>query len=289
MDNHPSTNIGDHPEIDRVADMNNLLKYAILTRMSYANKISDSDIASHPELSGITPVVFFDNDHAQCWIFESGAELIVSFRGTDSMEDAMRNVNFIPTEFNVDGMSCGRVHKGYLDYYTKLRPSVIPVLEAYVERQVGARIVFVGHSLGGCVVMCALEMAIRQPHVDTCVCTFGAPAMGNKKFRDMVQSRIRNVTRVVYDSDIVPRVPIHEHLAEPLFIKECSPVTDVLCPQPAPSTASESIKRFMTKCLDHHHMENYIDGIQRKLMRLDMSSLRNSRRHAMHKPPRYLA
>lgn len=228
--------------------MTELLKYAMLARASYMNRVTKSDLEGDLE-----PVTFVNKDNAQCWVFRDEAELIICFRGTDSLSDAITNVNIIPVDFSCGkNVNCGRVHKGYLDYYNKLREDVMFTVFDHIAKHYHdehIKLTFVGHSLGGCVLLLALEISflIDDRKIPMSCYTFGAPALGNKTFCDVFNSRITKVTRTIYDSDIVPRLPIHNHINQPLHLK---------------SYEIPSRNSFFLKYVEHHNMDSYIRGIK---------------------------
>jgi len=230
---------------------NDLLRYAQLAHYSYHNTIDPDDLKT--DTSPTMEVKrYLDESNAQCYVYQDKNELIICFRGSDSVGDAITNVNFIPVEFYIKGQHCGRVHGGYLDYYKRLRNQLMSILKEHIKEYGStSRLSFVGHSLGGCVVLCALEASYVFSDIqDMSVYTFGAPSVGNKDFRDTVHKQIKSITRVVYENDIVPHLPlnlINVHIAEePIHIKHT--VQD----------------RFaITKCVEHHNMDNYIQALKR--------------------------
>lgn len=229
-----------------------ILRYAHMAMLAYHDEIDEALLKERLN-NDVVAKEYISKDHAQCWIFQEGKEMIVSFRGTDSLGDAMTNVNFIPVDFTIGEERCGRVHQGYYDYYKRLKGHVFKCIDDHVkEHGAAAELSFVGHSLGGCVVLCALEASYKyeENKENISVYTFGAPAVGNQHFRDKVISRIGSLTRVIYDSDIVPHLPlnlINVHVSEPLVIKD--------------GIASEAWRPTL-KCVDHHNMENYITGLK---------------------------
>jgi hypothetical protein len=239
-----------------------LLKYAQVARLTYENSLTSTEINHSfqsllaPEITltefNVVPIAFIENAHAQCWIFEDleANELITCFRGTDSFEDAMTNVNIMPCDLWFEGHYCGRVHKGYMDYYYKLRDRVNTVIDEYIATKHNIALTFVGHSLGGCVILPAMELTFRYRDMDTdrikCY-TFGSPAIGNKQFCRLFNERVPNMTRVVYESDIVPRLPIHNHNVDAVTIM-----------------SSDNAKLNLLRCIEHHNMDMYIAGIRSK-------------------------
>jgi predicted lipase len=180
-------------------------------------------------------------------------ELIISFRGTDSVQDAIANVNLLPVNFYCGG----RVHMGYMNYYERLRLDVLSYILYHITINDITGISFVGHSLGASVLLCALEVAymINIHNIKLKCYTFGAPAIGNAEFNDKFSKRIKDVWRVVYDSDIVPKLPnTYDHLGLPIVLKH----NDLLPPHKSRNNAYHKLK-----CIEHHNMDYYLKGIRR--------------------------
>lgn len=228
-----------------------LLKYAVAAKLAYNNKLTDSYMGRYTR-HGILlePLHFINHDHAQCWVMRDERELIVSFRGTDSMQDALSNVNIWPIDFYCGG----KVHMGYMNYYERMRLDVLSYIVYHLACNDISSISFVGHSLGASVLLCALEVSymINVHNVKLQCYTFGAPPLGDKEFTSNFNKKIKNVYRVVYDSDIVPRVPnLYEHIGHPIILKHDDMIT---CPKK---------KQMKIKCIEHHNMDFYLKGIKR--------------------------
>jgi len=103
--------------------------------------------------------------------------LFVAFRGTDDVEDWLKNVEFIPAP-----TPWGTVHKGFLDALDSLWPSVSASIEHLRTR--GQPIWLVGHSLGGALaVLAAARLQQRDTRVAGVV-TFGQPPAGYGTFAE---------------------------------------------------------------------------------------------------------
>ncbi len=115
------------------------------------------------------------------------------FRGTKSWQELL-------TEARVGGAEWehgGKVHRGFVDLYSKIRPDVIETLQSFNIRRIA------GHSVGGIfAVLASQELRNRQPSV---VYTFGSPKIGSsKEFARHLQAP---VFRVANTEDLVTRLP----------------------------------------------------------------------------------
>lgn len=270
-------------------DTDDLLSYASFASMSYNNIITETDISEYGFPSSISSVLKISRievcETIKCeqmveeqtdvvgWLFEDNvrSELICVFRGSDSIKDFVSNLHFLPVDFSVGMDYCGKVHKGFLDYYNKVkRAGVIELLLRKYRELKGAtsgtvRLSFVGHSLGGVVVLCALEFFLAHGkeegvHKDDVRCiTFGAPALGDTQLRKSVLQHTPNIHRVVYAHDIVPRLPLYQHVADPIMIYD----NDELHHKKGDNLWATTSRVGLLKCVEHHNMRWYIHGIRR--------------------------
>ena len=157
---------------------------------------------------------------------------IVAFRGSKSLQNWLTDAQFwrrlMIEEANGDQVE---VHHGFLDAYE----SIIGDLSAYLrgqdlgstESHPTAKPLFItGHSLGGALaILAALELK-RQGFPIAQVITFGQPRVGNAAFKRIYDAVLGAQTfRVVYEEDIVPRIPHlpaftdpYRHVATEVFL-----------------------------------------------------------------------
>lgn len=161
----------------------------------------------------------------QVLVIEKADHIIVAFRGTSSIRDWIIDAEFFRVVLveEPNGDVC-EVHSGFLAAYE----SVIELLAAHLKKiVVGDRPVFVtGHSLGGALaILAALELN-RQKFTVAQVYTFGQPRVGNAAFKRLYEWSLGTSTfRVVYQEDIVPRLPhlpswrdLYRHVGTEIFL-----------------------------------------------------------------------
>ncbi len=155
-----------------------------------------------------------------CRLFWNKQSVIVAFRGTrENVDWAISNFKAFPVALR-DCENKGKihVHRGFqqtLDYRdksTKLRSldAIFKYLEEY--ELLGREIVITGHSLGGALaVLFATKFRCMHPKIaENKICevvTFGAPAVGLKKFKLFYGSLNEKTMRVINKSDAVPFTP----------------------------------------------------------------------------------
>ena len=127
---------------------------------------------------------------------------VVSFRGTENVQDWMTNLKYsmAPADFPQaeGGEPTGKVHQGFLDAFR----SVMGEVDRYLPCAEGLPVFVTGHSLGGALAtLGAAHLSCRG--LVACY-TFGAPRVGNNGFSSSLRTP---VYRVVNPGDPVPHVP----------------------------------------------------------------------------------
>jgi len=71
-----------------------------------------------------------------------------------------------------------------------------------------------GHSLGGALAyLCAEDITYNRKiyglhdNTEICCITFGAPRIGNKRFKEYFNKNVPNTFRISYGNDIVTKIP----------------------------------------------------------------------------------
>ncbi|KAI9781983.1 MAG: hypothetical protein M1839_005576 [Geoglossum umbratile] len=160
--------------------------------------------------------------------------IIVAFRGTYSIANAIVDLSTIPQEYVPyppdDSKASGRrgkhpnekcpncrVHAGFLASWKNTRPHIEPVVQLLVERFPHYRLTLVGHSLGGAVAsLASLDFYRRGWNPE--VTTFGEPRVGNQALMDYFDARFynhmhggeSNYRRITHVNDPVPLLPLKE-------------------------------------------------------------------------------
>ncbi len=153
---------------------------------------------------GFTSSQFIDVDDTQCFVALTPEIALVSFRGTESRGDWLRNVN-VPGRTRDYGV----VHRGFLGAFQAVESRLRSALAGIA----GRKLVLTGHSLGGALAtVMAAEWQSFMPA--SLIVTYGQPAVGSGAFRMFIlQHYTGNFFRFVNDDDIVPRVPPgYEHV-----------------------------------------------------------------------------
>ena len=198
------------PEASRF-DLVNAWWMAELSLLAYVR--DQKLVQGHLLRAGFPEVQFFDRDGTQAFVAHNDAFLAVAFRGTerDELEDVVTDLSFWPTESEYGG----RVHKGFKVALDRVWPELSEYLLQMQGIGGGRRSNwFTGHSLGGALA----ALAARRFGPVRSVTTFGAPRVGNMRFRRHYPIQ---AFRFVNNNDIVPLLPpwfFYKHIGRLKYI-----------------------------------------------------------------------
>jgi hypothetical protein len=186
---------------------------AELSRVMYRRSLGEDgmvlpDRRTVLQNAGLTETLFVSKGPTQAAIFSAGAFHALVFRGTEKLDDWLRNAEALLVPW--DGP--GKVHAGFLRALNEVWTELHPALQ-----NIDDPIFYTGHSLGAAIAVLAAARieAARRP---LAVYTFGSPRCGNGRFAKEHPLRDR-IYRVVNNRDIVPLVPPHcEHTGELHYI-----------------------------------------------------------------------
>ena len=157
-----------------------------------------------------------DAGSTNCYLAWQDDWVMVAFRGTqpDQWGDVLDDLKFPPVAWTT-----GRVHGGFHDAFSRIRPSLEGRLQALAP---GRSVWFSGHSLGA-----ALAILAADWWPDTRgVCTIGTSRVGDPLFARAFSAKFAGRSwRYANDNDIVPHLPppllgplAYEHVPSPLYI-----------------------------------------------------------------------
>lgn len=144
--------------------------------------------------------VFLDQGSTQCFVAHTDAAILVSFRGTEALNDWIANLDVRSTP-----RSYGEVHRGFADAFELVKADLIATVLALRPAQKAVH--FTGHSLGGALALIA-ACELRTIFPITGLYTFGQPRVGDTTTARFVQDHYpTGYHRFVFDDDVVPRIP----------------------------------------------------------------------------------
>ncbi|XP_042050645.1 uncharacterized protein LOC121796024 isoform X1 [Salvia splendens] len=201
----------------------------------------------HPTFikSEFEKICFLDNAESDTqvaiWRDLERRRLVVAFRGTEQTrwKDVVTDLMLVPTGLNperIGGDSTNevQVHSGFLSAYDSVRTRLITLIKQAtghrdddsVELLPAWHIYVTGHSLGGALAtLLALELASSQlaqcGAIAVTMYNFGSPRVGNRRFAEIYNQKVKDSWRVVNHRDIIPTVPRlmgYCHVAHPVYL-----------------------------------------------------------------------
>ncbi|KAF9612163.1 hypothetical protein IFM89_038351 [Coptis chinensis] len=166
--------------------------------------------------------------------------LVVAFRGTEQSrwKDLLTDLMLVPAGLNPERVGGDfkqeiQVHSGFLSAYDSVRTRLMSLIKlsiGYLDDGVNVmdkwHIYATGHSLGGALAtLLTLELSSSQmaknDAVSVTMYNFGSPRVGNKRFVDLYNEKVKDSWRIVNHRDIIPTVPRlmgYCHVAQPVYL-----------------------------------------------------------------------
>ncbi|XP_065862927.1 uncharacterized protein [Euphorbia lathyris] len=200
----------------------------------------------HPSFikSEFEKLCFLDNESTDTqvaiWRDSARKRLVVAFRGTEQTKwkDLLTDLKLVPAGLNPERIGGDfkeeiQVHSGFLSAYDSVRTRIISIIKLAIgynddgeEPPVKWRVFVTGHSLGGALAtLLALELSSSQLSkcgaISVTMYNFGSPRLGNRKFAEVYNQKVKDTWRVVNHRDIIPTVPRlmgYCHVAQPVYL-----------------------------------------------------------------------
>ncbi|KMS95704.1 hypothetical protein BVRB_005760 [Beta vulgaris subsp. vulgaris] len=189
-------------------------------------------------------ICFLDNSttdtQVAIWRDSMRKRLVVAFRGTEqtSWKDLRTDLMLAPAGLNPERIGGNfkdevQAHSGFLSAYDSVRTRIMSLIKKAVgfmddaEQPLAKWHVYcTGHSLGGALAtLLALELSSTQlaksGATSITMYNFGSPRVGNKRFAEVYNERVKDSWRVVNHRDIIPTVPRlmgYCHVAQPIYL-----------------------------------------------------------------------
>ncbi|KAJ1271823.1 hypothetical protein BS78_06G155200 [Paspalum vaginatum] len=196
--------------------------------------------------SDFEKICFLDNvstdTQVAIWRDSSRRRLVVAFRGTEQSrwKDLRTDLMLVPAGLNPERLGGDfkqevQVHSGFLGAYDSVRNRIMALIKyavGYNDEEDAESIprwhVYVtGHSLGGALAtLLALELSSSQMAKNGAIFVtmynFGSPRVGNRRFADIYNAKVKDSWRIVNHRDIIPTVPRlmgYCHVEAPVYLK----------------------------------------------------------------------
>jgi len=149
--------------------------------------------------------------------------VVVSFRGTHTIEDWRTNLDFGTTTTDIcPGCTA---HRGFWQSWLDARDSVLPAVQQAITAFPSYRITITGHSLGGAVATLAAA-SMRTAGYNVALYNFGSPRIGGSKISSYISNQRGGNFRVTHWNDPVPKMPLltmgYVHISPEYYINKPS-------------------------------------------------------------------
>jgi len=195
-----------------------------LSRIAYYDK---NQVTKELDNMAMDLDLFFNikETDTQGFIANDDKDIFVVFRGTESLRDALIDVNTLMNRYPESGKSFflfkPKVHAGFLKAYLSVKQLLLNRVGEMVYSDGKNRVYVTGHSLGGALALLATLDIIEILKIqDVYMMNFGGPKVGNKWYVRRYNKKVKNSFRVVNDEDVVPILPIggYKHVKHLVFI-----------------------------------------------------------------------
>jgi len=236
--------------------MDDLIRYALFSRLAYFDyDITTDDLCVLGHDQCFDKVHFIDKPDTQLWVFEDNTreELVIAFRGSDSMGDLLVNLCITPQDFVIPGH--GTCHGGHMKCYKAVRNDVMFHVTNYVQRG-GHTVTVCGHSLGGtCACIAALEIALLTQLKVRCY-SYGALAFADPMFNTSFKTHVPHSYRIAHKEDFAPAMPM-------ILYKHDDTAHSCVYIDSGPKRQNNPLARLHAMhYIRHHSIESYIAGLR---------------------------
>ncbi len=143
---------------------------------------------------------FLDHGSTQGFVAHTDSAILISFRGTESLNDWIANLDVFSTS-----KPYGEVHRGFVEAFEEVRTELVNTLR---NLDPGHKVIHItGHSLGGALATIA-ACELRSEFSISSIYTFGQPRLGNATTVKFILDKYPgHFSRFVFDDDVVARIP----------------------------------------------------------------------------------
>ncbi|PYH48501.1 lipase family protein [Aspergillus saccharolyticus JOP 1030-1] len=132
--------------------------------------------------------------------------LVVSFRGSSSIENWIADLDFIFTDASAICSGC-EVHQGFWKAWSSVADTLTAEIQAAVTAYPDYSLVFTGHSLGGALATIGATV-LRNAGYPVQLYSYGCPRVGNTALATYITNQGSGSNfRVTHLNDVVPRLP----------------------------------------------------------------------------------
>ncbi len=158
------------------------------------------------------PILFSSDKDCQVYVCNYNSNLAVCFRGTESIRDALTDLNIIRVSMEIPNLPKNKwpkVHFGFLNQFNTVKKEIDDKIKEYSDSKIEEKnIIFNGHSLGGGLsTLASVYFGYKYPNLNIHCVTFGSPRVGSSYFGKLFNQKVDKSYRFVNDNDPIPLVP----------------------------------------------------------------------------------
>ena len=188
--------------------------------------------------------------------------IVLSFRGTNNIENAISDFEFLQIHYPHSNHESGGVHSGFYSAWKQLQADgLTTMIQAMFAGYPDADILITGHSLGGALAqIAALEMKQNPIYTalsigNVSVITFGSPRWCDKTISILYGNVVDSNWRIVNQRDLVPTVPFqamgYHHTATMIHYLDAKSREYVQCDGSGEDWTDRHCFYYITNIIDH--------------------------------------
>lgn len=157
----------------------------------------------------------FTDTQAAIFQDDGAKEIIVSFPGTQSLQDLLTDIAFIPLPLlTAPGCTNCAVHSGFHVAWRSVADDITRALSQLRVQKPAYSVIVVGHSLGGAIASLAFTDLKANNVPIKAAYTMGAPRVGNAQYATFTDKlagasdkQLGSFIRITHNTDGVPSLP----------------------------------------------------------------------------------
>ncbi|MDH5402001.1 MAG: lipase family protein [Candidatus Heimdallarchaeota archaeon] len=157
-------------------------------------------------------IIYTINDEdtdTQAFIARDTSNLVLSFRGTSSIKDALNDLTITRVRYpkTKNFLFHPRIHQGFFNAYSSVKSNIQSKIQSLLKDE-PLEVYITGHSLGAALAnITALDLVLDKIVKNPKLYTFGCPKVGNRKYTKIISKTLKNMYNVIDVNDIIPRTP----------------------------------------------------------------------------------
>lgn len=165
-------------------------------------------------LSGFVPTYTIldaaHDTHGYIGYHQGQKAIYVSFRGSESAQNWLDDLDVILTSYPAPGCGSCEVHKGFYDAEKACFPAVLDQVKKLKGTYPDYQVVVTGHSLGAALATLVSIDLINSNINNVRMFNYGSPRVGDTAFSNYAATIIKDRNRITHHKDMVPHSPMHE-------------------------------------------------------------------------------